>query len=122
MFHQLDDLSSDITQNKSMISCANSQTLRSTHVGSVNLTDELNLENVLCVPDLQHNLILVRALTKSRHRVIFENDGTVNINDVDNNSTTKIGHAIGDLFHLSMDKAYLANANGTFDEYVLWQH
>ena len=52
MFHQLDDLSSDITQNKSTIKCANSQTLRSTHVGSVNLTDELNLENVLCVPDL----------------------------------------------------------------------
>ena len=52
MFHQLDDLSGDITQNKSTITCANSQTLRSAHVGSVNLTDELNLENVLCIPDL----------------------------------------------------------------------
>ena len=84
--------------------------------------DKLNLENVLYIPDLQHNLISVWALTKSRHRVIFENDGTVNINDVDNNSTTKIGNAIGDLFHLSMDEAYLANANGangTFDEYAL---
>src|SRR5665213_2339629 len=124
MFHQLDDLS-DVTQNKSMITCANSQTLRSTHVRSVNLTDELNLENVLCVPDLQHNLISVWALTKSSHHIIFENDGTVNINDVDNNSTTKIGHAIGDLFHLSSDEAYLANtnkANGTFDKYALWHH
>ena len=67
----------------------------------------------------------MRALTKSGHRVIFENDGTVNINDVDNNSITKIGHAIGDLFHLSTDEAYLANANGangTFDEYALWHH
>ena len=52
--------------------------------------DELNLENVLCVPDLQHNFILVQALNKSGHRVIFENNRMVNINDVDNNSTTKI--------------------------------
>src|SRR5665213_2152327 len=124
MFHQLNDLS-NVTQNKSMIICANSQILRSTHVRSVNLTDELNLENVLCVPDLQHNLISVQALTKSGHRVIFENDGMVNINDVDNNSTIRIGHAIGDLFHLSTDEAYLANANGAnriFDEYALWHH
>ena len=84
--------------------------------------DELNLENVLCIPDLQHNHISVRTLTKSRHRVIFENDGMVNINDIDNNSTTKIGHAIGDLFHLSMDEAYLANANEAFDKYALWHH
>ena len=100
IFYQLDDLSSDITQNKLTIIYANSQTLWSTHVGSVNLTDELNLENVLCVPDLQHNFISVRALTKSRHHVIFENDGMVNINDINNNSTTKIGHVISDLFHL----------------------
>src|SRR5665213_2904840 len=39
MFHQLDDLSGDITQNKSTITCANLQTLRSTHVRSVNLMD-----------------------------------------------------------------------------------
>src|SRR5665213_316377 len=90
MFYQLDDLSGDITQNKSMVTCVNSQTLQSTYVESVNLTDEFNLENVLCIPDLQHNLISVRVLTKSRHRVIFENNGMVNINDVDNNSTTKI--------------------------------
>ena len=61
-------------------------------------------------------------LAKSGHCVIFDNDGMVNINDVDNNSTTKIGHAIGDLFHLSMDEAYLADANGTFDEYALRHH
>ena len=77
------------------------------------------MENVLCVPDLQHNLILVQMLNKNGHCVIFENDRMVNINDIDNNSTTKIGHAISDLFHLSMDEAYLANANRTFDEYAL---
>jgi len=44
----------------------------------------------------------------------------VNINDINNNST-KIRHMISDLFHLLMDKAYLAdtNVNGTFDKYAL---
>ena len=69
--------------------------------GSINLTDELNLENVLCIPDFQHNLISVRALNKSGNDVIFKSDGTVSISDDDNNNT-QIGHAIGDLFHLSM--------------------
>src|SRR5271163_1050069 len=126
MFYQLDDLS-DVTQNKTTITCANSQTLRSTHMGSINLTDELNLENVLCVPDLQHNLISVRALNKSSTDVIFKSDGTVNISDDDNNNSKQIGHAIGDLFHLSTrqeEEAYLAehSSRRTFDEYTLWHH
>jgi len=126
MFYQLDDLS-DVTQNKTTITCANSQTLRSTHMGSINLTDELNLENVLCVPDLQHNLISVRALNKSGTDVIFKSDGTVNISDDDNNNSKQIGHAIGDLFHLSTrqeEEAYLAehSSRRTFDEYTLWHH
>ena len=58
MFYELDDLT-DVTQNNTMITCANSQELQSTHIGSIDLTDELNLKNVLCVPDLQHNLISV---------------------------------------------------------------
>ena len=83
--------------------------------------DELNLENVLCIPDLQHNLISVWMLNMSRHCIIFKNDKTVNINDIDNNSiTTKIGHMIGNLFHLSTDEAYLANR--TFDKYALWYY
>ena len=84
--------------------------------------NELNLENILCISDLQYNLISVWVLNKSMHHVIFKNDGTVNINDVDNNSITKIGHVIGDLFYLSTDEAYLVNANRTFDKYALWHH
>src|SRR5665213_1992263 len=37
----------------------------------------------------------------------------------------RLNIVIGDLFHLSTDEAYLANANGangTFDEYTLWHH
>ena len=87
--------------------------------------NELNLENNIYISDLQHNYISMQMLNNSRYCVIFENDRMVNINDVDNNSITKIGHAIGDLFHLSTDEAYLANANGangTFNEYALWHH
>src|ERR1700691_2170924 len=105
MFYQLDDLS-DITQNRTTIICANSQTLRSTHAGSINLTDELKLDNVLCVPDLQHNLISVRALNKSGNDVIFGSDGAVSISD-DDNKNTQIGQAISDLYHLSKQEAYI---------------
>src|SRR5277367_3466421 len=54
----------------------NSQTLQSTHMGSINLTDELNLENVLCIPDLQHNSSLyersISAVLTSSSRVIAQ--------------------------------------------------
>ena len=121
MFYELDDLT-DVTQNNTTITCANSQELQSTHIGSIDLTDELNLKNVLCVPDLQHNLISVRALNKSGNDVIFKNDGTV-INVDETDKATKIGQTIGDLFHLSTgEEAYLANSTRTFDEYALWHH
>ena len=94
------------------------------HVGSVNITDKLKLKNVLCIPDLQHNLISIRVLNKSGNDITFKSDGTVvSINDDDNNMMT-IGHAIGDLFHLSMqEEAYLAEmSTRIFDEYLLWHH
>ena len=119
MFCQLDDLT-NVTRNKTTITCANSQELQSTHIGSIDLTDELNLKDVLYVPDLHHNLISVRALNKSGNDVIFKHDGTViNVDETDN--TTKIGQTIGDLFHLSTE-ANLVNSNRSLDEYALWHH
>ncbi len=93
-----------------MITCANSQDVQSMHIESIDLSDEINLEDVLCIPKLHHNLISMQALNKSRHDVTFKSDGNV-IQIDDNNNIIKIGQAIGDLFYLSTGGAYLTKSN-----------
>ncbi len=92
--------------------------MQSTHIRSINLSDEINLEDVLCIPKLHHNLISVRALNKSGHEVTFKSDGNV-IQIDDDNNIIKIGQAIGDLFHLSTEGAYLTESNQSIDTYTL---
>src|SRR5271163_673564 len=96
--------------------------MKSTHIGTVDIDVGVHekLQNVLYVPELQHNLLSVRALTKDGGKdVIFKKDGTVETVDDDNNSY-KIGQAIGDLYQLTDQNAL--SARSTNDEYSLWHH
>ena len=117
MFNQIDDFR-NISRKNTMITCANSQDVQSTHIGSIDLSDEINLEDVLCVPKLHHNLISVRVLNKSGNDVTFKSDGDI-IQIDDDNNIIKIGQAIGDLFHLSTGGAYLTESNQSIDTYTL---
>ena len=121
MFNRMDAFG-EISPRESHIACANSQQMKSTHIGTVDIDVGVHekLQNVLYVPELQHNLLSVRALTKDGGKdVIFKKDGTVETVDDDNNSY-KIGQAIGDLYQLTDQNAL--SARSTNDEYSLWHH
>ena len=122
MFNDLDAFS-DIKPKKSTVTCANSQEIESTHIGTVNLNfDGKNtlLSDVLYIPKLSRNLLSVTALTKEGNDVHFLHNGTVSVTD-NSNSSYEIGHAVGDLFHLTATQgAYLTTEKQ--DPYVLWHH
>ena len=121
MFNQLDAFGSTISQ-ESAITCANSQQLKSTHIGTVNIDGISTLHDVLHVPELKHNLLSVRALTKDGNDVIFKRDGDVElINDVESHV---IGHAVGDLYQLLADRDALIaeTTKPKIDDYTLWHH
>ena len=110
-----------LTPENATITCANSQSISATHVGTVKLNDSKTLKDVLLVPELQHNLISVSALTDEGDDITFMHKGTVLLNAMDDNPI-QIGHAIGKLYHsetnLVSNKACLTNV----DDYMLWHH
>src|SRR5277367_1195143 len=111
-----------LTQKDATITCANSQSISATHVGTVKLNDSKTLTNVLLVPELQHNLISVSAIAKEGNDVTFTHNGSVLINDATKDNPFKIGHIQGNLYHsetnLVSNKACIANC----DDFTLWHH
>ena len=109
-----------LSRKEATITCANSQSIRATHIGKVKFGANKALDDVLYVPDLQHNLISVSALTKEGNDVTFKSDGTVTITTQDEAEPIKIGHAVGNLYQATNSQPYLASA--IRDEYTLWHH
>jgi len=126
MFNHLEDFEVASEQDSS-ITCANSQRIKSSHVGTVNIDigqDSILLHDVLHVPALQHNLLSVRALNKEGNDVIFKRDGLVELID-GTNRARKLGEAIGDLYHLSGQHSPIvaaASVSTNIDNYTLWHH
>jgi len=105
-----------------------SHKLKSLHVGTINLNMGTNgqdttttLHNVLHVPELRQNLLSVRALTKEGNDVVFKQSGTVELID-NNQNSQEIGHAVGDIYHLTTADALSAVGTSSIDDYVLWHH
>ena len=124
MFNQL-DIFEDITPRESHITCANAQRIKSIHIRTVEVNNtgvSETLRNVLYAPELQYNLVSVRALTKDGKDVLFKQDGTVETID-ENNYSHKIGQTIGDLYQMDDQNALTTIArSANMDEYALWHH
>jgi len=107
------------------IACAGDQTLNSDAYGTVNMelgdgsesSSGMVLDNVLHVPDLRHNLLSVRALTKGGKDVVFKRDGAVEL--IGDDDVHEIGHAVGD--HYQAYAAVAQETQGT-DEATVWHH
>ena len=124
MFNHLDAFECT-SRNDSIVICANSQTLHSMHIGTVKLNTEtelLQLQNILYVPKLKHNLISVSALTDDGNRISFEPDETITIGN--NEKTSQLGKKIGKLYYATnvTNESHLVVTNATLDEYTLWHH
>jgi len=108
------------------ISCANAQEIEATHEGFVDLQfgDDfvMHLQNALYVPKLNHNLLSVRALNKEGHDVIFHRNGSVVLTDNESSSSYTIGHAIGNLYHLTRETAKTNLVAAIEDPYTIWHH
>lgn len=122
-----------MTERESMVTSANvdGPAMRSTHIGTVQSGD-FELNDVLYVPKVQHNLISVKALNQARHDITFTRDGSVISISDDAGGPVKIGELIGNLFHLTNDKeTYLtcgtepigdACSTKPISEYILWHN
>jgi len=84
--HMFKDLSSfwQYSPQELRVTCAlNYQSLTSRHVGMVDVEIRMDkqktklLHEVLHVPDLHHNFLLVWALTKEGNNIIFKRSGTI---------------------------------------------
>ena len=110
-----------IPNTSTVASAGTSSELKSKHIGMIDISingQETTLRNVLHVPGLRHNLLSVRALTKNGNDVVFKQNGDVEL--INGNNSTKIGHAIGDVFQLKMETAFSANVSNS--DYTLWHH
>src|SRR6201999_3673661 len=125
MFNQL-ELFEMVAEHDGLVTCAGNEKLRTTHIGIIELDDELKLRDVLYVPEIARNLISVRALICDGNNITFKSDGSVIKIDVDHEEI-KIGQADGDLFHLSTSpelelEENIANSNiadSKIDDYTL---
>ena len=131
MFNTL-DIFDDISRSRNVsVACVDKTEIDAPYVGSVKFSldaddcSSLTLRDVLHVPKLKHNLLSVRALTKERLDVSFRRDGMVLVADEDD-KTYEIGHAVGDLYHLTMTtpEVYTVTTTTTTsqDPYTLWHH
>ena len=116
----------DYSPKRTKITCAgSSQDLKSTNVGTVDLDigkgEIKTLHGVLHVPELRHNLVSVRELTKDGNDVVFSRDGAVQL--VDDNNSQEIGRAVGGLYQLTSPSALVTELPASkVDEYTLWHH
>ena len=122
MFNEIDAFE-DLTPIKSTVSCANSETLDATHVGTVRLNDEIEpLRNVLHVSKLKHNLVSVMALNDEGNDITFNSDKDVIMSN--DKRTIQLGRAIGNLYHVTLNETENENylATKVLDDYTLWHH
>ena len=126
MFKQKDQFQL-ITPVNSNVSVADGYTLTSDGIRDVQISANLNnnmLQNVLYVPTLQHNLLLVHILTKEGNDVTFKRGGTVTLTNEDYVSMTIGTAAIDDLYHLTVNtnNSCTFTATTTTSDYTLWHH
>src|ERR1700742_3654217 len=121
MFNQL-EIFETVAERDGLVTCAGNEKLHTTHIGTIELDDELKLQDVLYVPEIARNLISVRALTRDGNDITFKSDGSV-IKIGADHEEIKIGQADGNLFHLSTSLKLELEANiadSKIDDYILW--
>lgn len=113
-----------ITYQDSTISMVNADQFISKGIGEVQIPTKLEnntLKQVLYIPSLSHNLLLVHALTKEGNDITFGCTSTIIITD-ENYNLTKISSAIGNLNYLHTDAKDYTHVITTMNinSYTLW--
>src|SRR6201999_1651719 len=76
MFNQL-ELFEMVAEHDGLVTYAGNEKLCATHVGTIELDDELKLRDILYVSEITRNLISVRALICDGNDITFKSNGSV---------------------------------------------
>ncbi|KZV37633.1 hypothetical protein F511_38248 [Dorcoceras hygrometricum] len=104
MFHSVRPVSSKIM-------LPNTLTIQVSVIGSVFLTSDLILHDVLYVPEFQFNLLSISALTNNRECSVSFTANSCQIQDIKRTKMIGTGKRLGNLYVLMKSTSYVCNAS-----------
>jgi len=91
---------SNIAEVSYRVSLPNKTFVSATHLGSIQLTDKIVLDDVLCIPSFSFNLISVKRLTENLNCCLVFINNTCFIHDLSTWTTIGIAEVRSGLYHL----------------------
>lgn len=85
----------------SIVTLPNNSIVHATHVGSVQISPDLILQNVLCVPLFHFNLLSISSLTQQLSCSVFFLSDFCKIQALNKNTTIGMGRRVGNLYILN---------------------